>query len=82
MKKKDEAFGKFVEWKKMVKLQIGKNDKKLRTNNGLEYCNNEFDGFCKKDWITQHMRCTYTPQQWCGWETQHDHYEQVKEHFE
>lgn len=28
--------------------------KKLRTYNGLEFCNSEFDGFCKKQTIVRH----------------------------
>lgn len=63
MKKKDEAFTKFVEWKKMVELQTGKKVKRLRTDNGLEFCNHEFDGFCRREGIVRHRTCTYTPQQ-------------------
>lgn len=60
MKKNDEAFGRFVEWKKMVELQTGKRVKKLRTDNGLEYCNHEFDGYCRREGITRYKTCTYT----------------------
>ncbi|GJR92044.1 hypothetical protein Tco_0216055 [Tanacetum coccineum] len=34
-----EAFGKFKEWKQLVENQTGMTVKKLRTNNGLEFCN-------------------------------------------
>ncbi|GJS34884.1 retrovirus-related pol polyprotein from transposon TNT 1-94 [Tanacetum coccineum] len=36
---KHEAFGKFKEWKQLVENQTGRTVKKLRTDNGLEFCN-------------------------------------------
>lgn len=63
LKTKDEAFDKFSEWKKMVELQSERKVKKLRTDNGLEFCNNRFDGFCKQEGIVRHKTCAYTPQQ-------------------
>ncbi|GJX14685.1 retrovirus-related pol polyprotein from transposon TNT 1-94 [Tanacetum coccineum] len=39
---KHEAFGKFKEWKQLVENQTGRTVKKLRTDNGLEFCNREF----------------------------------------
>nr|GEW52576.1 copia LTR rider [Tanacetum cinerariifolium] len=36
---KHEAFSKFKEWKQLVENQTGKTIKKLRTDNGLEFCN-------------------------------------------
>ncbi|KAG7633109.1 Reverse transcriptase RNA-dependent DNA polymerase [Arabidopsis suecica] len=62
-RKKDEAFEKFVEWKKMVKNQSDKKVKKLITDNGLEYCNHYFEKFCKDEGIVRHKTCAYTPQQ-------------------
>lgn len=63
IKTKDEAFEKFVEWKKMVEVQSERKVKKLRTDNGLEYCNRRFDQFCKEEGVVRHRTCTYTPQQ-------------------
>ena len=63
LKTKDEAFDKFVEWKKMVETQSERKVKKLRTDNGLEYCNRRFDQFCKDEEVARHRTCTYTPQQ-------------------
>ncbi|KAL0793897.1 hypothetical protein Bca101_065274 [Brassica carinata] len=63
LKTKDEAFEKFVEWKKMVETQSERKVKKLRTDNGLEYCNLRFDKFCKEEGVVRHRTCTYTPQQ-------------------
>ncbi|CAA7028218.1 unnamed protein product [Microthlaspi erraticum] len=63
LKSKDEAFDKFSEWKRMVELQSERKVKKLRTDNGLEFCNNRFDGLCKQAGIVRHKTCAYTPQQ-------------------
>ena len=60
---KDEAFRSFVVWKQMVETQSERNIKRLRTDNGLEFCNKQFDGFCKEQGIVRHRTCTYTPQQ-------------------
>ncbi|KAA0041875.1 Retrovirus-related Pol polyprotein from transposon TNT 1-94 [Cucumis melo var. makuwa] len=59
----DEAFGKFLEWKKQVENQTGRKVKYMRTNNGLGFVNNKFNNFCKSDGITRHFTVTYTPQQ-------------------
>jgi transposase InsO family protein len=37
--------------------------KSLRTNNGLEFCNREFDDFCKAEGIVRHKTVMHTPQQ-------------------
>ncbi|KAA0043826.1 putative gag-pol polyprotein [Cucumis melo var. makuwa] len=63
LKQKDEAFGKFLEWKKQVENQTGRKVKYLRTDNGLEFVNNKFNQFCKSEGITRHFTVTYTPQQ-------------------
>ncbi|CAA7024878.1 unnamed protein product [Microthlaspi erraticum] len=63
LKTKDEAFDKFVEWKKMVEIQSERKVKKLRTDNGLKFCNIKFDQFCKSEGVVRHRTCTYTPQQ-------------------
>ncbi|GKD83379.1 retrovirus-related pol polyprotein from transposon TNT 1-94, partial [Tanacetum coccineum] len=43
---KHEAFGKFNEWKQLVENQTRRTVKKLRTDNGLELCNWEFEQLC------------------------------------
>lgn len=37
--------------------------KKLRTDNGLEYCNQVFDKFCANEGIARHRTVRLTPQQ-------------------
>lgn len=63
METKDEAFDKFKEWKIEVEAQTGKKLKCLRTDNGLEYCNNRFDCYCVSTGVKRHRTCAYTPQQ-------------------
>lgn len=63
LKHKDEAFGTFVEWNVMVENQIERKVKVLRTDNGLEFCNHQFDDYCKSKGIVRHRTCAYTPQQ-------------------
>jgi transposase InsO family protein len=47
LKNKDEVFGKFKEFQDFVEKQSGKSIKILRTHNGKEYVNKEFDHYCK-----------------------------------
>ncbi|XP_048619882.1 uncharacterized protein LOC125590371 [Brassica napus] len=63
LKTKDEVFSKFREWKAEVETKTEKKVKCLRTDNGLEFCNKQFDDYCKKAGIKRHRTCTYTPQQ-------------------
>ncbi|GJW94643.1 zinc finger, CCHC-type containing protein [Tanacetum coccineum] len=60
---KHEAFGKFKEWKQLVENQIGRTVKKLRTDNGLEFCNREFKQLCTEGGIARHLTVVGTPQQ-------------------
>lgn len=46
-----------------VENQSGRKIKKLRTDNGLEFCSNEFDGSCKNMGIGRHKTVPKTPQQ-------------------
>lgn len=47
LKHKSEAFAAFKEWKVMVERQTERKVKKLRTDNGMEFCSNEFNSYCK-----------------------------------
>jgi 5'-3' exoribonuclease 2 len=62
LKQKNEAFSTFKEWKLLIENQTGKKIKRLRTDNGLEFCSHEFNDFCKKEGITRHFTVTGTPQ--------------------
>ncbi|GKC36823.1 retrovirus-related pol polyprotein from transposon TNT 1-94, partial [Tanacetum coccineum] len=58
---KHKAFGKFKEWKQLVENQTGRTVKKLRTDNGLECCNREFEQLCIKSGIVRHLTITGMP---------------------
>nr|GEY07078.1 retrovirus-related Pol polyprotein from transposon TNT 1-94 [Tanacetum cinerariifolium] len=60
---KNEAFNKFKKWKQLVENQTGRKLKKLRTNNGLEFCNQEFNNLCNESGIARHLTVAGTPQQ-------------------
>lgn len=63
IKHKSEAFETFKNLKAMVETQSGLKTKKLRTNNGLEYCVESFNELCKLDGIQRHHTIVHTPQQ-------------------
>ena len=63
LRSKDEVYENISEWKVLVETQTGKKIKCMRTDNGLEFCNNLMDKMCKEAGIRRHMTCTYTPQQ-------------------
>ena len=46
-----------------MEKQTGKKVKRLRTDNGLEFCNRDFDEFCKTEGIVRHKTVVHTPQQ-------------------
>ncbi|TXG70535.1 hypothetical protein EZV62_005470 [Acer yangbiense] len=63
LKSKDQAFESFKAWKRLVENQISKKLKTLRTDNGFEFCNENFNKFCEEHGITRHRIVRHTPQQ-------------------
>lgn len=63
LKDKTETFKSFKTWKTQIENQTGKTIKYLRTDNGLEFCNKDFNDLCKECGITRHKTVPYTPQQ-------------------
>ncbi|KAL0313432.1 UNVERIFIED_CONTAM: Retrovirus-related Pol polyprotein from transposon TNT 1-94 [Sesamum radiatum] len=63
MKNKSDVFEKFRNWKVFVENQTGKRLKALRTDNGLEFCNQSFSDLCNDYGIKRHKTNPYTPQQ-------------------
>ncbi|GJU93168.1 retrotransposon protein, putative, ty1-copia subclass [Tanacetum coccineum] len=51
------------EWKQLVENQNGRTVKKLRTDNGLEFCNRKFEQLCIERGIARHLTVAGTPQQ-------------------
>ena len=63
LKSKSYAFEEFKEWKILVENQMEKKIKYLRTDIVLEFCNEEFNDFCKVHGIARHKTVRHTPQQ-------------------
>ena len=63
LKTKDQALEKFKIWKTLVETQSSFNVKCLRTDNGLEFCNKEFEQCCQKWGMKRHKTVRFTPQQ-------------------
>lgn len=63
LRNKSDAFDKFIEWHTLYENQQGKKLKALRTDNGMEFCNLEFNDFCSKLGILRHRTVRLTPQQ-------------------
>ena len=47
----------------MIEKQTGRQVKHLRTDNGLEFCSNEFNTLCRTEGIVRHYTVRHNPQQ-------------------
>lgn len=63
LKNKNDSFRKFKEWKVLIKTQTSRKTKRLRTDNGLEFCDGMFNQFCNNTGISKHYTVKETPQQ-------------------
>ena len=63
MRKKDQTFSNFCEFKALVEKESGKQVKALRSNNGGEYISNEFKDLCRKERILRVLIAPHNPQQ-------------------
>ena len=63
LKQKSDALSAFKVWKTMVEKHTGKQVKRLRTDNGLEFCSSDFDLLFKSEGIVRHLTVPRTPQQ-------------------
>ncbi|KAG8482658.1 hypothetical protein CXB51_023976 [Gossypium anomalum] len=63
LKQKSDVFSAFKSWKIMIEKQTGKQIKYLRTDNGLEFCSDEFNRLCRSEGIVRHLTVRHTPQQ-------------------
>ena len=61
LKTKDEVFSRFKEFKALVENLTGKRIKVLRSDNGGEYTDNEFTGFCTREGIKREWTTPYNP---------------------
>jgi len=62
MKKKDEVYSKFFEFKALVENESRHNIKSLRSNNGGEYLSNAFKELCAKKAIIRDLTEPHNPQ--------------------
>ena len=60
---KDEVFEKFKEFKALVENMMGKKIKTLQSDNGGEYIDGDFLGFCTKEGIRREWIVPYNPDQ-------------------
>lgn len=63
LKEKNQTFSTFVQFKALVENQCGRKIKVLRTDNGTEYCNNNFKKLCTEHGILHQTTTPYTPEQ-------------------
>ena len=63
IKKKSDVFPVFKEFKAQVELETGRKIKCLRTDNGGEYTDGEFQSFCRKEGMKRQFTVAHTPQQ-------------------
>ncbi|KAL4304503.1 hypothetical protein GQ457_10G014750 [Hibiscus cannabinus] len=63
LKQKSEVFAKFKQWKAQVENQTGRKIKYLRSDNGTEYTDSQFQRFCEDHGIQRHFTTRKTPQQ-------------------
>lgn len=63
LRHKNEVFLNFKRWKSLVENQTRKKVKRLRTDNGLEFCEEDFNKFCEDEGIARHHTVVRTPQQ-------------------
>ncbi len=61
IKSKTEVFSKFVEFKNYIEKQTNLKLKVLRSDNGLEYCNTNFNEYCKSEGIFHERIVSYNP---------------------
>jgi transposase InsO family protein len=62
LRNKSKLFYRFKEFKSLVENQTKKIIKVLRTDNGGEFCKNEFEELYKKCGIARQTTTPYTPQ--------------------
>ena len=63
LKRKDQVFERFLEWKALVENSTGRKLKALRTDNGGEYTSVEFEGYLKSEGVRHELTVPKTPQQ-------------------
>ncbi len=63
LKRKDEVFSRFIEWKAMVEKSGSRKLKKLRSDNGGEFTSTRFQEYLKAEGVIHVLTIPKTPQQ-------------------
>ncbi len=63
LKRKDEVFSRFIEWKTMVEKSGSRKLKKLRSDNGGEFTSTRFQEYLKAEGVIHELTIPKTPQQ-------------------
>ena len=63
LRQKNETFPMFKKFKALVENQTGRKKKKLKTNNGLDFCESNFNKFCTTQGIAKHKTLVRKPLQ-------------------
>ena len=63
LKRKNQVFEKFLEWKALVEKATGRKLKALRTDNGGEYTSTEFETYLKREGVQHELTIPKTPEQ-------------------
>jgi transposase InsO family protein len=61
LKHKHKIFDAFKAWKVPVEKQTERKVNVLCTDNGMEFCSNEFKYFCRKEDSVMHYTILHTP---------------------
>ena len=62
MKHKDEVYGIFLRWRKLVENHMGKKIKTIRSDSSGEYTSDTFRNFFSQEGIARHYTVRETPQ--------------------
>ena len=63
LKRKDQVFEKFIEWKTMVERSTGKKLKAIRTDNGGEFTSGKFKAHLKAEGVCHELTIPRNPEQ-------------------
>ena len=62
LKRKDQVFKQFLEWKALVEKSTGRKLKALHTDNGGEYTSAEFEAYLRKEGVRHELTVPKTPE--------------------